>query len=121
MGYSIQPQITKYLIYRAELDQHGGTGSPIAVEYENTIGTVTWTRTSTGVYLCTSTGNFTIGRTFTTIDGSTGRSTIQEMPMTKKFLTTEDGNTCGLTTGDASGTFADGLLWRHQVTILVLL
>ena len=47
-----------YLVYTALLTQ-SGTDAPVATVLENTIGTVSWSRTSSGSYILTSDGLFT--------------------------------------------------------------
>lgn len=53
-----------YKVYTALLNQ-SGTDAPVATVLENTLGgTPVWTRSSTGNYICTLTGAFTLNKTF---------------------------------------------------------
>ena len=52
----------KYKIYHAMITQ-SGTSNPTVQVFENNIGTITWTRDSTGVYIGTSVGLFTVNKT----------------------------------------------------------
>ena len=52
-----------YKVYTALLTQ-SGTNAPVATVLENTLGTVTFTRSSTGVYFVNSSGLFTEDKTF---------------------------------------------------------
>jgi hypothetical protein len=52
------------VIKRAKiLVSQSSTSAPTLIESENTIGTITPSRTSSGVYILTSTGNFPSGKT----------------------------------------------------------
>ena len=54
--------IRPYKVYTALLTRTGATG-PSAIVLENTIGTITYSYTSVGVYLIYSSGLFTLGKT----------------------------------------------------------
>lgn len=51
-----------YKVYTALLTQ-SGTSAPTATVLENTIGSIVWSRTSTGYYKATLTGAFTVNKT----------------------------------------------------------
>lgn len=53
-------------IYKATISQDG-TAAPTVTILENSIGTITWTRSSAGVYIGTKTGAFTVTKTFYTL------------------------------------------------------
>ena len=55
---------SSYLVYTANVRQLSTTGNIIPTELENTIGSVTWSRWGIGRYRITSSGLFTVGRTF---------------------------------------------------------
>lgn len=60
--------VPNYKIYKVLVSQTG-TGNPTVTVLENTLGTVTWTRSSAGNYYITSNDLFTDGKTF--IPGNT--------------------------------------------------
>ncbi len=59
-----------YKVYTALLSQTG-TNAPTATVLENTLGTVTFTRSSNGVYLVNSSGLFTADKTFVIMGAGT--------------------------------------------------
>lgn len=60
---SYNSQARPKTIYKATINQDG-TAAPTVTILENTIGTITWTRSSAGVYIGTKTGAFTVTKTF---------------------------------------------------------
>jgi hypothetical protein len=68
--------IRPYKVYVGALSQSSPTSNPIVGVFENTLGaTITWTRSSTGVYLATSSSPvFTAFKTiaFTQVSGGVG-------------------------------------------------
>ena len=55
--------VLPYKVYSALLSQNG-TSDPVATIMQNTLGAnIVWTRTSTGVYLGTCTGQLTVDKT----------------------------------------------------------
>jgi hypothetical protein len=56
----ILPTYTKYVA----LISQSSTSAPTVIELENTIGPIVWTRSSTGTYIGTLTGAFTLDKTY---------------------------------------------------------
>ena len=54
-------------VYKAYLTQTG-TDDPVATVVYNTIGSIVWTRDSSGLYLGTLLNSFTVGKTFVTLN-----------------------------------------------------
>ena len=68
-GYQLYTALLKagrpYSVYSARLSQTG-TGDPTAVIYENNLSAaIVWTRSTTGVFIGTLTGEFTVNKTAT--------------------------------------------------------
>jgi hypothetical protein len=59
----ILPTYTKYIA----LISQSGTAAPTVIELENTIGPIVWTRNSTGTYIGTLAGVFTLDKTYLTL------------------------------------------------------
>ena len=59
----ILPTYTKYIA----LISQSSTAAPTVIELENTIGPIVWTRSSTGIYIGTLAGVFTLDKTYTTL------------------------------------------------------
>jgi hypothetical protein len=59
----ILPTYTKYIA----LITQSSTADPTVIELENTIGPIVWTRSSTGTYIGTLAGVFTLDKTYLTI------------------------------------------------------
>ena len=59
-----------YKVYTALISQ-SGTNAPTATVLENTLGTVNFTRSSTGVYFVNSSGLFTADKTFVIMGAGT--------------------------------------------------
>lgn len=107
---------TKYL-YAATTTQTGAN-APVATELENTLGTVTWARTSTGTYTATSDGLFTEGKTLpnanpeTFTDNTTGDKII---------VVRTSANVITVTTTDSFDVLTDGLLTDRYLEFVVYL
>jgi len=97
-------------IYNALITQ-SSTGAPIVtVLGNNTIGTIVWTRTTTGSYVGTLTGAFTASKTMCFINNTVvGSNTFQQAT----------ANTVTLTTADSTGTLLDGRLTANSIKIEV--
>lgn len=87
--------------YRARLSSNG-TNPPTVVVYENTIGTLTWTYHSTGVYKLNSSNLFPANKTFLAFTQGAG-STLAHYPVVR---TTDSIIT--LTTTSSAGTPTNG-------------
>jgi len=59
----ILPTYTKYIA----LISQSSTADPTVIELENTIGPIVWTRNSTGTYIGTLAGVFTLDKTYLTL------------------------------------------------------
>jgi hypothetical protein len=59
----ILPTYTKYIA----LITQSSTADPTVIELENTIGPIVWTRNSTGTYIGTLAGVFTLDKTYLTL------------------------------------------------------
>lgn len=62
-------EATTAKVYRATLTQ-SGTSAPTATVFENTVGSITWSYVSVGIYTATLTGAFPINKTFLLIGTS---------------------------------------------------
>lgn len=103
--------------YKAYLSQ-SGTDAPVATVVVNTFPTEpVWSYSSTGVYLVTLAGAFTLGKTFTQIDGSDSRATISITECSKVFGV-NDVDSCVLVTGSGTAK-ADGKMFSMGVSIEV--
>lgn len=100
-----------YLIYRALISQVAT--DPTVIVLENTIGTIVWTKTGTGIYAGTLTGAFTADKTF--------------MLLQPNFITVPShcsiywvsANAIGMQTMDNTNALSDGLLTKTSLEILV--
>jgi hypothetical protein len=111
--YEAFRKLTKpYKVYTATLNQTG-TAAPVATVLRNELsGTPVWTRSGTGAYLLTLTGEFTPGKTFLICGTPTGT-------VTGPFnLGYNNVNEIGLNTLQ-SGSLTDGLLDVCAVEIRV--
>lgn len=98
-------------VYTALITQ-SGTAAPTAIVLENTLGgTVVWTRSSTGIYLGTLTGAFTLDKTFCLSEPSTHPSFIS--------TTRLDANSITIATDNSAGVVVDGYLNNATVEIRV--
>ena len=68
----ILPTYTKYIA----LITQSSTSAPTVIELENTIGPIVWTRSSTGTYIGTLTGAFTLDKTYLTISQVASNSIV---------------------------------------------
>ena len=68
----ILPTYTKYVA----LITQSSTSAPTVIELENTIGPIVWTRSSTGTYIGTLTGAFTLDKTYLTISQVASNSIV---------------------------------------------
>jgi len=91
-----------------------GNAAPVAVEFENDIGTITWSRVSTGVYRGTAAaGTFTEDKTYITkVLESSSTDSIE-------VLTAWISATVLEITAKQSGAVADGLLTDTPIEIRV--
>ena len=98
-----------YKSYTALLTQ-SGTSAPVATVLENTVGTITITRSGTGEYTITSSGLFTLNKTtfdITPIQGFIKQSALSSI------------NTIVFETRDTSNATSDGLLASKKLEIRV--
>ena len=87
---------TTYLVYTALLSQTG-TGSPVAIVLENTLGGIpVWTRNSVGLYIGTLAGAFPADKVVmflgNTLDGINVYSGDRETPPDSIYITTFQSN-----------------------------
>ena len=104
--------LSSYLVYAAKISQTG-TAAPIAIVLENTIGAIVWSRTSTGRYVATLTGAFTLNKTlvFHNLQQGTGTSTVNYL--------TVDENTVEFTSLNNTGQLTDGVMGVASLEIRV--
>lgn len=98
-----------YKVYTALLTQ-SGTSAPVATVLENTIGTITITRSGTGEYTITSSGLFTLNKTtfdITPIQGFIKQSALSNI------------NTIVFETRSTSNVASDELLLSKKLEIRV--
>lgn len=111
----IEKKPVAYKVYTALISQ-SGTSAPTATILENTLGgTIVWTRTTTGQYVGTLSGAFTINKTWVVAQdvsalGGNSKTTIR---------TTGSTNTIDLITSDASSSAIDGALSTTPIEIRV--
>lgn len=97
--------------YVALLTQ-SGTTAPIVTVLKNTIGTITWTRSGTGVYLATTDGLLPPELTIQQI--------CNQWTGTVNYISTQDdGDGIIVETVDDTGTPIDGNLYKTPVIIQV--
>lgn len=102
-----------YKVYTALVSQTG-TSAPTSIVLENTLGvTLTWNRSSTGLYIGTATAGFSVNKTFVNATLDAGH------PAHKVSGNGVDGNTMQLSTTDGTGTLTDGALAKASVEIRV--
>jgi hypothetical protein len=100
-----------YKVYAALLTQ-SGTSAPVATVLENTLGgTVVWTRSSTGIYIGTLSGVFTLNKTHCTGTPSTHPSLLA--------LDSNSVNSFSVATEDSSGVLFDSYLVKTPIEIRV--
>jgi len=102
--------IKPYKVYTALLSQ-GGTSAPTAIVLENTFGgAVVWTRTATGIYIGTLTGEFVLDKTTLIISSYASNSTgIQRV----------DLDSIVVNTYDPTGILGDSKLSKNTIEIRV--
>lgn len=88
-----------YKVYTALLTQIG-TNNPVATVLENTVGSIIWTRDSTGTYVGTLTGAFTTDKTFLLTSQTQGKIVIGRPNV----------NTLVLYSYNSGGSLSDGAL-----------
>lgn len=108
--------IKPYTVYTALLTQTGSS-IPTAVELENTLGALTFTRSSTGTYTIASSGLFTTGQVWASPKWSTLR---QGSNYATVLLSLANVNQLTLTTY-LDGVAADALLTDFPIEIRVYL
>ncbi len=94
-------------IYKALITQ-SGTGDPALTVLVNTIGTISWARTSTGAYVGTSAALFTANKTIC-LNNNTSAGSLLFYSSTTSAVT--------LFTYDVTGTSADSRLSNNTITI----
>jgi hypothetical protein len=100
-----------YKVYTALLTQ-SGTSAPVATVLDNTLGgTVVWTRSSTGIYIGTLSGVFTLNKTHCTGTPSTHPSLLA--------LDSNSVNSFSVATEDSSGVLFDSYLVKTPIEIRV--
>ena len=92
----VQANARPYKVYTAFYTQQG-TANPSFTVLENTIGSVSWSRTGTGTFVATSSNLFTLNKTFiTTLSGTTNfiinASTFSSSDVWLNFLSLTTGN-----------------------------
>lgn len=106
-------------VYRALITQ-SGTGAPTATVLENTLGgTITFSRVGAGFYTVTSSGLFTVGKTFMSItENSSFAGTAPEMYVFQ--ISYVDVNSINIDSFEiVSSTSTDDQLFGTPVEILV--
>lgn len=104
-----------YAIWRGLISQ-AGTSDPTAIELENTLGgSISFSRSSAGVYAINGTGLFTTNKTFVTPKWDTLRQGSNYATMS---VTLANINQLSLNSY-LNGTAADDLLSNHPVEIIV--
>lgn len=102
--------LEKYKVYTALVSQSGTSAPTVTVLGDNTIGSISWTRSTTGTYVGTLTGVFTNAKTICFINNTvSGSLTLQR----------STDNTVTLTTADLTGTLLDGRLNNNSIEIRV--
>lgn len=92
-------------VYRATLTQ-SGTSAPVATVFENTIGSIVWSRTATGTYYGSLTGAFTNNKTWPLIgqsafnNGVNYATYIDVISADQVFIQTIDQNAAGAPVDD---------------------
>jgi hypothetical protein len=107
-----------YLIYVAILTQTG-TGNPVAVELENTIGAIVWTRNAAGQYFGTLAGAFTFAKTATFVNNdafANDKNVISITPANANQIFLNSANT---TAPDGALVFSDDHIKATTVEIRV--
>lgn len=99
-----------YKVYSALLSQ-SGTSAPTATVLENTIGSLVWSRTSTGYYKATLTGAFTLNKTLVFVGADDPENSYGSRRI--------DANELLLKTTDSTNTFADDILYFTSIEIRV--
>lgn len=109
-GANITGTINGVKTYTALIFQ-SGTSAPAAIVLgNNTVGSIVWTRTSTGAYVGTLSGAFTANKTTCTINNTVfGSITVQQSSV----------NTIAITTADLTGSLMDGRLTNNTIKIEV--
>lgn len=92
---------TAYKVWTGTLNQVS-TGAPTTTIFENTIGSIVWTRASTGLYFGTLTGAFPVGKTHLSITPSspTGSYSIFRNTDDVIVVKTQDNGTTPFTDSD---------------------
>ena len=116
---SIQTQINAvsrpYKSYCIKLTQTGTSAPTVTYTLENTVGTITWTRNSTGTYYATSSSLF-VGPSKCSVSAFFGSFQASG----EKILGyNADANTCVISTTASNGTVTDGLLSNAFIEIRV--
>lgn len=104
-----------YKVYTAKLTQTGTSAPTVTYTLENTVGTITWTRNSTGTYYATSSSLF-VGPSKCSVSAFFGSFQASG----EKILGyNADANTCVISTTASNGTVTDGLLSNAFIEIRV--
>ncbi len=107
------------LVYKALLTETG-TAAPSAVELENTVGLIVWTRSNTGIYAGTLTGAFATPTSLvvgTAIPSGAGHYSVATLVRTDDNSVTI--NTWDVTAATGAAALADALLSSTYVEITV--
>jgi len=103
----ILPTYTKYIA----LISQSSTADPTVIELENTIGPIVWTRSSTGTYIGTLAGAFTLDKTYTILSVSVINTFVK--------INRLSNNTIRMSSSNLAGTFTDSLLIDNTLEIRV--
>jgi len=93
-----------------------GANAPVATILNNTLGTVTWARTSAGTYTATTTGLFTLGKT---LPNSNVETITVESTGAKISAVRTSANVITITTKTSEDTLTDGLLTDRYIEFIV--
>lgn len=112
----VQAVVRPYKSYAIKLSQTGTSNPTVTFTLENTVGSITWTRSSTGVYFATSSGLFGSGTAKCSVSAFFGSFQASG----EKILGySVDSNTCVISTTAANGTVTDGLMSNAFIEIRV--
>lgn len=108
-------------VYVALLTQ-ASTQAPTAAVLKNTIGTIVWTRGTTGTYVGTLTGAFTVDKTIpgvASVVEELGSGNFVQIVQTSANVITIYTGTAATLVGGVLSILADGLLTKYPISISV--
>lgn len=105
-------------IYTALISQ-SGTNDPTVIELQNTIGSITWTRNSAGIYNGFCSGAFTVDKTALLIGTGTLASDVNQFLYDTSFTFRRNTDDVVILTSQQNNTISDGILDTTTIEIRV--